>query len=136
MISQREIEQQIELLGEEFRLSLPERIVQIEQHWARLQELCVAGIADGALRPHRRNTAAHARPSCGMPRERGQVLQDLARVLHSLAGTAPMFGFTLLGATARRAEDALMKRGSAVAAELMREVLEMMLHHLEERAIA
>jgi chemotaxis protein histidine kinase CheA len=136
MTYQGEFEQQLELLGEEFRLSLPERIVQIEQHWARLRELGVTARAERASRTHRRSSADHVRQSAGVPREAGHVLRELARVLHSLAGTAPMFGFAALGAAARRAEDALTKRGNAVAAELMREVLEMMFVHLEEKAIA
>jgi hypothetical protein len=43
-----------------------------------------------------------------------------------------MFGFSVLGAAARRAEHGLTKRGGSAAPDLMRELLEIMWEHLGE----
>jgi len=124
MISEREFQQQLASLNAEFSVSLPEKIAEIETCWANLEQR-------PARREHR-NARSHsskeegrapARQSEAQRDRQVELKRELHRALHSLAGSAQLFGFPALGEAARRAEAALASR-DAGAAKLVREEMQ------------
>ena len=136
MTSQRPADREfLQSLGEEFRLTLPQKIGQIEQHWARLRELGLPTETTASPSSRHRRPARDGRNGGAQDTDGADVLYELTRMLHTLAGSAPMFGFTDMGEAARRAEDALTSRGDSELADLMIEVLSMMSEHLVEGSV-
>ncbi|MGZ8209799.1 MAG: Hpt domain-containing protein [Burkholderiales bacterium] len=134
MISQQDFQRQLDSLNAEFKASLPERIALIEQQWARLSERLLRARAMKAA-PRRRGRALRAeeRPETTQ-NETATLERELYRALHSLAGSAQVFGFGALGEAARRAELALGAKGARAAlrrSSIMQQALKIMREQLE-----
>jgi len=86
-------------------------------------EPAVAPSIDARYRARKKQTLGRLEEACRLPTLDAAIIEELAGMLHKLAGTAGMFDDEILGECARALEEALLAAATEDSAHLLREAM-------------